>query len=92
MIVRIMGEGQFSLGSAELDRLNELDNQVVAAVARSDGDGFTKGFQAMISLVKSQGKPVGASELVSSDIVLPDPDLSLEEARGLFTGEGLVPG
>ncbi len=92
MIVRIMGEGQFSLGSAELDRLNELDNQVVAAVARSDGDGFSKHFQAMIALVKSQGQPVGVQELVTSDVVLPGADLSLEEARGLFTGAGLIPG
>ena len=92
MIVRIMGEGQFDLGSAELDRLNELDNQVVAAVARSDGDAFSKLFQAMLTLVKSQGRPVGAGELVTSDIVLPTADLSLDEARGLFAGDGLIPG
>jgi len=92
MIVRIMGEGQFSLGSAELDKLNELDNAVVAAVARADAAGFSRALQAMIDQVKAQGKPVGAAELVTSDIVLPSADLSLEEASALFTGEGLIPG
>jgi hypothetical protein len=92
MIVRIMGEGQFRLGSAELDKLNELDNAVVAAVARSDASGFRRTLQAMIDHVKTQGTAVGDADLVTSDIVLPSADLSLDEARGLFTGEGIIPG
>ena len=31
-------------------------------------------------------------ELVESDLVLPEPDITLEEAEDLFVGEGLVPG
>ena len=31
-------------------------------------------------------------ELAASDLILPPPDISLEEARAEFTGEGLIPG
>jgi hypothetical protein len=30
--------------------------------------------------------------LVGSDVILPPPDVSLEEAKAEFTGEGLSPG
>jgi len=34
---------------------------------------------------------LGEDELEGSDIMLPPPDISLEEARAEFTGEGLIP-
>ena len=38
MIVRISGEGQFRLPDEDADRLNELDNEAVAAVEAGDED------------------------------------------------------
>jgi hypothetical protein len=35
---------------------------------------------------------VGDDELVGSDLILPPPDVTLEEASAEFTGEGLIPG
>jgi len=35
---------------------------------------------------------VDDDELHGSDIILPPPDLSVEEARKAFQGEGLIPG
>ena len=38
------------------------------------------------------GERLPADELTSgSDAIVPPPDLSLEEARELLTGEGLIP-
>jgi hypothetical protein len=31
-------------------------------------------------------------ELLGSDVILPPADVSLEEAKADFTGEGLIPG
>ena len=36
MIVRILSEGQFNLPGACIDELNEIDNQMVAAVESED--------------------------------------------------------
>jgi hypothetical protein len=91
MIVRIATEGQYKVSSSILDRLNELDNQLVQVVANGDPDDFGRVLEQMIGLVRQQGEVVPAEELVASDIILPAPDTTLEEARGLFVGEGLIP-
>lgn len=92
MIVRISTEGQFRLESSALDRLNELDNRIVDLVAKGDEAGFAEALEQMLGFVRQQGTPVGAEELVESDVILPPPDITLDEARHLFHGEGLVPG
>ncbi len=92
MIVRISTEGQYRLESANLDPLNDLDNQIVEAVAKGDQEGFAQLLQQLLSFVREHGTPLGAEELHESDVILPPPDITLEEARHLFHGEGLVPG
>jgi hypothetical protein len=92
MIVRIQGEGQYRLPSAVLDELNELDNRLVQIVAKGDEGEFSSILGRMLSLVRARGEAVKNEELVESDVVLPDPDTTLEDARDLFVGEGLVPG
>ena len=92
MIVRILTEGQYRLPSALFDQLNELDNQIVEAVAREDQEAFQRLFPQMIDLVRKNGQPVPVEELVESDVVVPAPDSTLEEVKGLFAGEGLIPG
>ena len=92
MIVRIATEGQYRVSSDLLDRLNELDNQLIQLVANGDQDRFCSVLGSMISLVRKEGQAVADEELVGSDVILPASDTTLEEARGLFTGEGLIPG
>ena len=45
----------------------------------------------MLDHVRANATEVPLEELVESDIVLPEPDITLEEAAQLFTGEGIVP-
>lgn len=92
MIVRILTEGQYDLPAAFMEELNRIDNQLVRVVEDGDGAQFQALLAEMLDLVRTKGKPVPLDELVESDLVLPEPDLTLEEARGLFTGEGILPG
>ena len=92
MIVRILTEGQFQLPGAYIDELNEIDNRLVEVVEVEDEEGFNRLLKEMLDLVRNNGRPVGVDELVESDLVLPEPDITLIEAEELFTGEGLVPG
>ena len=91
MIVRISGEGQFKLPDEDSDRLNELDNRAVSAVEQGDETGFKELWSQMLEIVSSDGNAVPDDELVESDVILPPRDISFEEARGEFTGEGLIP-
>ncbi len=92
MIVRILTEGQYDLPAAFMEELNRIDNELVRVVEDGDGAQFQALLAEMLDLVRTKGKPVPLDELVESDLVLPEPDLTLEEARGLFTGEGILPG
>lgn len=92
MIIRILTEGQYNLPGAFLDDLNELDNDLVEIVAEEDRVKFGPALKNMLDLVRNNGTPVPVEELIESDLVLPEPDITLEEAEELFVGEGLLPG
>ena len=91
MIVRILTEGQYNLPGAYIDDLNAIDNELVEVVESADRDAFDRTLKRMLDLVRENGTPVPIDELVESDLVLPEPDITLEEAGELFVGEGLVP-
>ena len=91
MIVRISTEDQYRLPDGDADRLNELDNEAVAAVEAGDEDRFHEIFEEMLRLVRSDGRLLGDDELEESDVILPPPDLSFTEAGHEFTGDGLIP-
>ena len=92
MIVRILTEGQFSLPGAVIDELNAIDNDLVEAVEVEDREKLAALLHQMLELVREKGEPVPVDELVESDLILPEPDITLEEAEELFVGEGLFPG
>jgi hypothetical protein len=91
MIVRISGEDQYVLDDSERDRLNELDNAVVAVCENGQEDTFREHFAALLDFVRSHGTPVADDEIETSDLILPPADLSFAEATTEFTGEGLIP-
>ncbi len=92
MIIRILTEGQFNLPGSQLDQLNEIDNQLVEAVEEEDQAKFEQLLKQMLDLVRQKGTVVPVDELIESDLILPEPDITLKEAEELFIGEGLLPG
>jgi hypothetical protein len=91
MIVRISGENQYRLSDSDGERLNELENAVVAIVEGGREDGFADAFAAVLDFVRSNGELVADDDLEGSDVIIPPADLSFEEAGKEFTGEGLIP-
>ncbi len=91
MIVRIATERQYRLPDETATRLNELDNQAVEAVENGDEPRFHELFEEMLTVVRRDGQLLEEDELTGSEIIIPPPDLTFEEAKGEFTGEGLIP-
>ena len=92
MIVRILHEGQYRISGADLDRINAIDEQLVACVASGNEESFQSLLAQLLDTVRECGTPVPVEEFVESDVVLPAPDSTMEEVQHLFTGEGIVPG
>jgi hypothetical protein len=92
-IVRIMGQGQFTVDNDTLKKLNQIDDSIVDLVSnhRSDPSEFRKRLEELTDIVEKKGKPLDPKEIIQSDIILPTPDLSIDEAKKLFEGEGVIP-
>ena len=91
MIVRLMTEGQYRVADDLQQRLNELDEQAMAALDRDDEAELDQRLDEMWQLVKAEGEELPAEDLSPSDIIIPPSDLTLDETRMLFAGEGLIP-
>jgi len=91
MIVRISGENQYRLSDADAEQLNQLEKAVVEVVEGGQKDGFDTAFRTLLEYVRTHGTPLGSDELEASNVILPPPDLSFEEAGREFSGEGLIP-
>ena len=92
MIVRISGEGQFSIDDAATAELNRLDSELEAAVNRNDEAAFTAALHGLLDQVRAQGSALASDTLEQSDLILPPEDASMDEVREMLTEEGLIPG
>ncbi|HEY4349554.1 MAG TPA: hypothetical protein VGM80_18395 [Gaiellaceae bacterium] len=91
MIVRLMGEGQWRVDDSLVGHLNELDLATARACEAGDEAALQASLEALANAVREGGEKLADDYLGASDAMIPPTDLSLEEAKELMTGEGLVP-
>lgn len=92
MIIRIMGTGQFEVKSSLFDELNTIDNMIVDCVQKGDTAGYQEKFSELIGLVLREGKKLPDDQIVESSVIIPPADMTITEARQIFTGEGIFKG
>jgi hypothetical protein len=94
MIMRVMGEGQFQVGDAHLNRLNELDDELLKALDSGDDGRFRAALEGLLGAVKEFGTPLPDDSLQPSDLILPDCEATIDEVREMLRteGDGLIPG
>ena len=92
MIVRVLVIGQFKLDDRHIDSLNTIDNQIVEHVSKGREKEFRKDLAKIISMIQEKGEAMDPAEIISSDIIVPPEDMTLDEARQVFSGEGLIKG
>jgi hypothetical protein len=91
MIIRLMTEGQYRVDDGLATQLNQLDDDAERALEAGDADRLHQLLEQMAQLVRDSGDKLDDSDLSASELVIPPPDLSLEEARELFADGGLIP-
>ncbi|MCF6377230.1 hypothetical protein L2K70_06415 [Nocardioides KLBMP 9356] len=92
MIVRILGEGQYDLDDHALDALNGLDTQIESAIEAGDEEMFRTALQGLLAAVRASGTHHDVDSLDESDLILPPPDVTIDEVRDLLGDDGLIPG
>jgi len=91
MIARLMNEGQYRIDESVHERLNEIDERAAKALEDGNEEELDMLLQRMWDLVQAEGERVPDDELAPSELVIPPPDLTLEETRKLFSDDGLIP-
>lgn len=91
MIVRVLGEGQFEVDEEVAKGLNDLDEQAEQALEARDQEQFSELLGRMAEAVRTNGARLPDEDLSPSEAIIPPEDLTLDEARELFEGDGLIP-
>lgn len=92
MIIRILGEGQYDVADHALDRLNELDATLEAAVETGDEAAFSGALVELLEGVRTVGVAHPADSLDESDLILPPADATIAQVREMLNDDGLIPG
>lgn len=93
-VVRVMGQGQFKVNEETVRDINRVDNTIVEILQnenKADDQEFRTNITKLVQTIVSKGQRLDDKELVESDIIVPDSDTSLEEAKKVFKGEGIIP-
>ena len=91
-IVRVMGQGQFRVGNRTAKKISRIDNELIKIIElRKEGEKkYSRRVLDVLGLVKKDGIPLEHNEIIQSDIIVPGADISIEEARNLFTDQHLL--
>ena len=81
MIVRIMTDNQYRLDDENLAEVHRLDDILERALDGGDAQGFTSALRELVDYVRQHGQVVPDEEVIPSDLMIPAPDMTLEEAR-----------
>lgn len=92
MIIRILGQGQYEVSSSLFDTLNGIDNKIVDCVQDGNEKEYKKNLTELVGLIIKEGQKLPDTELIGSSIIVPPADLTLEEARQIFRGDGIFKG
>lgn len=84
MIVRILGEGQYTVPDGQRDTLEKLDSALADAVDADDEAAYKRDLSALATVVRKAGEPLADDAFAPSDLVVPFPDASLEETKVLL--------
>lgn len=91
MIVRLMGEGQYELDKKYVDEINNIDNNIVKIVDKGDEEDFRNEFRKLSDYIRTNGKKIPDKVVKPSEIIIPPSDLTLDEAKKIFAGDGIFP-
>ncbi|HWG61668.1 MAG TPA: hypothetical protein VG253_08150 [Streptosporangiaceae bacterium] len=92
MIVRILGEGQVLVDDAAAGELTALDATLESAVQADDETAFRAALDALLARIRALGTPLPADSLEPSELILPYADATMDDVRGMLSGDGLIPG
>jgi phage shock protein A len=98
-IIRISGGGQYEIDNNLLTQINNIDDKIVNILknhsnGQSDHEVVKKDLKEKLeeitAFIKSNGRPILDTDIVKSNLYIPNVDISVEEAQNVFKDEGII--
>lgn len=86
-IVRILGRKQSRVDKETVRDTNKVDNTIAEILEnenKADDQEFKTKIIKLVQTIISKGQKLNDKELVESDLIVPDSDISVEEAKKVF--------
>jgi hypothetical protein len=87
VIIRILGEGRYDVPESQLQKIEQLDSRLVAAIDGDDEAAFSATLAELIKTVRGSGKLVPADDVQASSQVVPHEGSTLSEVKELLAQE-----
>lgn len=84
MIVRIHMDDQYRLSDDATADVDRLDDRLMQAIETDDQTAFAAALDELLGYVRARGEKVPVDEIVSSNVIVPSADMTLEEARAIM--------
>ena len=91
MIMRIFGEGQYELPDGTLAAMDELDEEVEAALDAGDEQRFRELYGRLLAHIREAGTPLAADDLRTSELMLPSAESRSRRSRAIFRATTCCP-
>lgn len=85
-----MGRKQFRVDKETVRDTNKVDNTIVEILEnenKADDQEFKTKITKLVQTIISKGQKLNDKELIESDLIVPDSDISVEEAKKVFKGK-----
>lgn len=84
MIVRILGDRMYDIGSGDLPDIERLDKQMDTALTAGDEQAFSNALAELISKVRTKASALADDDDRKSDLVIPPEGATLQEVRDML--------
>ncbi len=84
MVIRIAGDALYRVPTSIKPALDALDTAMDTAIAHNDAKSFATCTAQLANLISTSGTKLGDSEIVTSDLIVPSQDMTIEDAKQLL--------
>lgn len=89
MIVRVLGDTQYDLPDTDASTLEEFEHRLDRAIETGDEAAYGEALSALIGSVRSAGKRLDPTTIISSDLTVPPEGSTIADLNELLSEESV---
>ena len=91
MVIRIAGDALYRVPTSIKPALDALDSAMDTAIEHNEAKSFATCTAQLANLIATSGTKLDDSEMVTSDLIVPSQDMTIEDAKRLLGQDSAAP-